>query len=414
VTDETQDVNAAARLCEFFLGNKDRHVRGFGPPTRDEQKHKWKLDYSTYDKPVTLAHWRDHLNGSTSKYILTIIPLLNDGTCYFAGIDVDEYELDYHQICRSIETHKFPLLAFVSKSGGLHLFVFFKEPTPATIIVPCLHYMAKQLGLKKYEIFPSSPTTKPGEYTKAINMPYGNTWDLLPEQHMLSSSGHAQLLKDCLYTIESARITVDQLPVVSETNSATVGGFEWSSGYGQQKLDDYCEIIRTAQIHYWDEATRKLYWFARMVGGGAYESSAALDAILTAAKQNTNAPDDYVDKVKRTFLKGIADPVEPPKKARVEVLPESQWFGERPKELPPALIKGVLPQTGVAMIGGQSGGGKTFHGIHLGACLIPDCKQNFYIDKYRIKRKGGVLYFVLEGEGRFPTPMHNCIRNHVE
>ena len=88
--------------------------------------------------------------------------------------------------------------------------------------------------------------------------------------------------------------------------------------------------------------------------------------------------------------------------ATVEVLPASQWMGERPTAEPPALIKGVFPQTGVATIGGQSGGGKTFHAIHLGVCLIPDSEQNFYIDHYRIKRKGGVLYLVLEGKPAFP------------
>jgi hypothetical protein len=34
--------------------------------------------------------------------------------------------------------------------------------------------------------------------------------------------------------------------------------------------------------------------------------------------------------------------------------------------------------------------------------LIPDCNQHFYIDKYRIKRHGGVLYLVLEGKASFP------------
>src|SRR5262249_40242011 len=86
----------------------------------------------------------------------------------------------------------------------------------------------------------------------------------------------------------------------------------------------------------------------------------------------------------------------------VVVLPESQWMGERRAAEPPALIKGVFPQTGVAMIGGQSGGGKTFHAINIGVHLIPDCNRNFYIDKYRIKRHGGVLYLVLEGKPAFP------------
>ena len=34
--------------------------------------------------------------------------------------------------------------------------------------------------------------------------------------------------------------------------------------------------------------------------------------------------------------------------------------------------------------------------------MIPDFNKDFYIDKYRIKRHGGVLYFVLEGKPAFP------------
>ena len=45
--------------------------------------------------------------------------------------------------------------------------------------------------------------------------------------------------------------------------------------------------------------------------------------------------------------------------------------------------------------------GKSFHAIHLSLCLMPNCEQNFYIDKCRIKRKGGVLYLVLEGKSSF-------------
>ena len=83
------------------------------------------------------------------------------------------------------------------------------------------------------------------------------------------------------------------------------------------------------------------------------------------------------------------------------VLPESQWFGAKRIEPPPALVKGVLPQTGVAVIAGQSGTAKTFQALHLATYLIPDCNKEFYIDKSRIKRHEGVLYLVLEGKPAF-------------
>jgi RecA-family ATPase len=91
-----------------------------------------------------------------------------------------------------------------------------------------------------------------------------------------------------------------------------------------------------------------------------------------------------------------------PAKDKTSPLLESQWYGEKPAVAPPALVKGVFPQTGVATIGGQSGSGKTFHAIHLAVRLIPDCRQQTYIDRYHIKRHGGVLYLVLEGKPAFP------------
>jgi RecA-family ATPase len=70
------------------------------------------------------------------------------------------------------------------------------------------------------------------------------------------------------------------------------------------------------------------------------------------------------------------------------------------------------------MIGGQSGGGKTFHAINIGVHLIPDCKRNFYIDNYRIKRHGGVLYLVLEGKPAFPlrvtTAFEQLLKRQLE
>jgi hypothetical protein len=42
---------------------------------------------------------------------------------------------------------------------------------------------------------------------------------------------------------------------------------------------------------------------------------------------------------------------------RVEILPNSQYYGAQPAKVPLALVKGIFPQTGVATIGGQSGGG---------------------------------------------------------
>jgi hypothetical protein len=167
----TQVPSVAERLHNLSVGNERRHVKSFGPPFRDPKKpDKWKLKVGTYDEPATLALWQQHLRG---EFILSIVPLLDNGTCWFACIDADEYDLSYVEICERIRDLQFPLFPFVSKSGGLHLVVFFKEPVRAELVISALKYMAVRLGLKNFEVFPSSATVKEGENTRAVAMPYG-------------------------------------------------------------------------------------------------------------------------------------------------------------------------------------------------------------------------------------------------
>jgi hypothetical protein len=147
----------------------------------------------------------------------------------------------------------------------------------------------------------------------------------------------------------------DQILGARPKANGIAGGYTWAEGFGQQKLDEICDTLRTAPQHHWDEATRHLWKVAKWIGGGAYDINAALDAVLKAAKQNPTAPPDYIYKVERSFKNGVLQPEPPPEQGRVELLPASQWFGEQPAPIPPALVKGILPQTGVATIGGQSG-----------------------------------------------------------
>jgi len=66
---------------------------------------------------------------------------------------------------------------------------------------------------------------------------------------------------------------------------------------------------------------------------------------------------------------------------------------DRPFSFPPSLIKGVLPKTGVAFLGGQSGAGKTFLAVDLAVALTT--QQSFF--GRRVREKVGVV--ILAGEG---------------
>jgi hypothetical protein len=122
---------------------------------------------------------------------------------------------------------------------------------------------------------------------------------------------------------------------------------------------------------------------------------------ISAHVYDQGRPQEYAERQVREARAKYVKSTDNGGKVHGAVLPASVYVGEQPSKPPPALIKGVFPRNGVAMIDGQSGTGKTFHGIDLGVHLIPDCKKGFYIDSYRIKRHGGVLYLVLEGKSAF-------------
>jgi hypothetical protein len=88
--------DSAERLFKLFTGNEHRHVKNYGLPVWNEEKKKWELKVSTIPEPVTLKDWNTHLYPS-SQYILSVIPLLENGTCWFACIDYDRYEIDYEK-----------------------------------------------------------------------------------------------------------------------------------------------------------------------------------------------------------------------------------------------------------------------------------------------------------------------------
>jgi hypothetical protein len=63
---------------------------------------------------------------------------------------------------------------------------------------------------------------------------------------------------------------------------------------------------------------------------------------------------------------------------------------------PPMLIKGILPETGLAFIGGQSGAGKTFVAVDMSVALSSRGATFF---GRSVKKRVGVLFVAAEGRG---------------
>ena len=82
------------------------------------------------------------------------------------------------------------------------------------------------------------------------------------------------------------------------------------------------------------------------------------------------------------------------------------WYGDEPPPPPPYLVRNTLPETGLAMIAGQTTLGKTFIGADLAGAVMT--KGNFAGEP--VLRRGGVLWFAAEGE----TAIEGRVRAAVE
>jgi AAA domain len=76
---------------------------------------------------------------------------------------------------------------------------------------------------------------------------------------------------------------------------------------------------------------------------------------------------------------------------------EFVFDGDAPIDPPRMLVKGLLPASGLAFIGGQSGAGKTFVAVALGAAQAGGTE--FF--KCQVKKRVGVLYIAAEGGASF-------------
>lgn len=125
---------------------------------------------STVLSPPTDEDYRKHLIGELG---LGIVPVDENGKCWFGAIDVDIDTIDHGDLYNRIHTRNIPLSVCRSKSGGAHLYVFFKEPQTATFVQGLLRKWAGVLGFpNKTEVFPKQLKSLPDNVGNWLNMPY--------------------------------------------------------------------------------------------------------------------------------------------------------------------------------------------------------------------------------------------------
>lgn len=227
------------RLAALFDGHQGAHGT-HGTPDRDPDGLKWTIKKTarTILTPPTMDLWRAHVAGKTP---LGVIPIRQDSTCGWGSIDFDVYDVDLLDVVKRAETTGLPLVPCVSKSGGLHLFLFLKEAEPAADVQNVLRDAAAALGMAECEIFPKQQKvlTDKGDVGNWMVMPYfGDTFGgKLKMQCGLKRTGAEMTLQEFVAAGEAARTTVKDLTEICVSRRASSGGKKESSGEKRSKSD---------------------------------------------------------------------------------------------------------------------------------------------------------------------------------
>jgi len=168
-----KDLTEEQLLADQFFDLYKGLDRAFGRfkitnTVRDDNKVQGRATTEKGDYNVKL--WSQHLNGNAS---LGVVPIQDDGTCWWGAIDIDEYPLDLNAIEEKVRALGLPLLTIRTKSGGAHLTMFLSEPVPCKEVRAKLYEFALAMGYGGVEIFPKqNMLANKNDVGNWLNMPY--------------------------------------------------------------------------------------------------------------------------------------------------------------------------------------------------------------------------------------------------
>ena len=193
-------------FISLFSGSESAYGR-FVPLGKDPESAKMPGKCTTERGLVGDEQYKEHFNGTIG---LGLIPIREDNTVVFSVIDVDEYRLSLEKIVFDIHSMGLPIMPFRSKSGGLHLYLFYKVKTPAKIAIQLMQTIKTLLGLSdKTEIFPKQKALGQGELGNWINLPYFDSDNT--DRYLYTKDFKPCSLAEALETINKNLIDVEKV-----------------------------------------------------------------------------------------------------------------------------------------------------------------------------------------------------------
>jgi hypothetical protein len=161
---------------------------------------------------------------------------------------------------------------------------------------------------------------------------------------------------------------------------------------------------------------KKAFRLGTMVARGWISQSAVFDALFAAADACGLNKDDGEQSSQKTILSGLHDGHKHPHPDLALDFIEAPFVSNSWKyhtgEAPAPfrwLIKGILPETGAAIMSGQWGTFKTTAALDVAVCVMAGL---LFAGRYQVKRRGAVLYFALEGEGMLAARLSAIAAHH--
>jgi hypothetical protein len=213
-------------------------------------------------------------------------------------------------------------------------------------------------------------------------------------------------------------------PKKKPNGDAGAGGATWSAhasererAYAQAALDGCAdEVAKVAQGERNDILNKKAFRLGTMVARGWISPEEVTDTLVAAADACGLNQDDGEELTRKTIQSGLDSGQQFPHPDLAAVLRKMSavtgtWkfhTGEAPAP-PPWLIKGILPETGAAIMSGQWGAFKTTVALDLSVCVMSNLP---FAGHYYVKRPGAVLYLALEGAGMLPARLSAMAAHH--
>jgi len=284
---------------------------------KDNGGVRWdtKLAYGSLDKDL-----EKYLLGTIDKGIVLSPIIKPDNKCFWGAIDVDGnvYKDDVAKLAILKKIKDLPLIPCLSKSNGLHLYLFLEEAAAAKDLITVLNNLRQKLKLpKSTELFPKQDGTK-DKVGNGIMLPFmkgqKNTFVKVDNNDLFFIGS----LQDFINEIESKIIDTDTFNNLSEIDEKKSN---------EHDLDKKYSITEIKQKIGKEELKGSLYdnWMTMLVAKLIVAGNTDEEIIENCLEHCTKTPDEN--------LKWIKDKIERARK---------KWNRPSPDEVRARFINNVI------------------------------------------------------------------------